>query len=148
MLGLRLIKFPACNFARAQILLHWIVAITEAITRIPVATRDLKWSRNLWNADASLYSVTQFCPPILDTRFDSDQTRMAESSDLAVDVKGVYKKYGKGKKANHVLKGLDMEVPYNTMLVSMQLDSYQRSHAGFILGFINTVLNCLSSLWQ
>ena len=46
---------------------------------------------------------------------------MAESSDLAVDVKGVYKKYGKGKKANHVLKGLDMEVPHNTMLVSVQL---------------------------
>ena len=46
---------------------------------------------------------------------------MAESSHLAVDVKGVYKKYSKGKKANHVLKGLDMEVPYNTMLVSVQL---------------------------
>ena len=46
---------------------------------------------------------------------------MADSSDLAVDVKGVYKKYGKGKKANHVLKGVDMEVPHNTMLVSVQL---------------------------
>ena len=44
---------------------------------------------------------------------------MAESSDLAVYVKGVYKQYGKGKKANHVLKGLDMEVPRSIMLVSV-----------------------------
>ena len=50
---------------------------------------------------------------------------MAESSDLAVDVRRVYKKYGKGKKENqHVLEGLDMEVPRNTMLVNLQL--YQR----------------------
>ena len=50
---------------------------------------------------------------------------MVESSDLAVDVRGVYKKYGKGKKKNHVLEGLDMEVPRNTMrLVSLRL--YQR----------------------
>ena len=39
--------------------------------------------------------------------------RMA--SELAVSVKDVYKKYGRGKKAKHVLKGLNMEVPYNTM---------------------------------
>ena len=39
--------------------------------------------------------------------------RMA--SQLAVSVKDVYKKYGRGKKAKHVLKGLNMEVPYNTM---------------------------------
>ena len=36
-------------------------------------------------------------------------------SELAVSVKDVYKKYGRGKKAKHVLKGLNMEVPYNTM---------------------------------
>ena len=64
---------------------------------------------------------------------------MAKSSGLVIDVKGVYKKYVKGKKANHVLKGLDMEVPHNTMLVSMQL--YYS-----LAWFINTVLNCLS-LW-
>ena len=39
------------------------------------------------------------------------------ASDLAISVKGVYKKYGRGKKAKHVLKGLDMEVPYYTMWV-------------------------------
>ncbi|XP_065918624.1 ABC transporter G family member 20-like [Dysidea avara] len=33
--------------------------------------------------------------------------------DLAVSVQGVYKSYGRGKKATHVLKGLTMEVPYN-----------------------------------
>ncbi|XP_065918928.1 ABC transporter G family member 23-like [Dysidea avara] len=35
--------------------------------------------------------------------------------DLAVSVQGVYKSYGKGKAATHVLKGLTMEVPYNTI---------------------------------
>ena len=35
--------------------------------------------------------------------------------DLAINARGVYKKYGRGKKAKHVLKGLNMEVPYNTM---------------------------------
>lgn len=40
---------------------------------------------------------------------------MASESDLAISVKGVYKKYGRGKKAKHVLKGLNMAVPYNTM---------------------------------
>ena len=37
------------------------------------------------------------------------------SEDLAISVRGVYKKYGRGKKAKDVLKGLNMEVPYNTM---------------------------------
>ena len=41
------------------------------------------------------------------------KTRMA--SDLAVNVKGVYKKYGRGKKAKEVLKGINIELPYNTM---------------------------------
>ena len=42
---------------------------------------------------------------------------------MAVDVRGVYKKYmalaKPGKKENNVLKGLDMEVPHNTMLVKL-----------------------------
>ncbi|XP_065918635.1 ABC transporter G family member 20-like [Dysidea avara] len=37
-----------------------------------------------------------------------------DPSDLAVSVQGVYKSYGRRKKATHVLKGLTMEVPYNT----------------------------------
>ena len=38
-----------------------------------------------------------------------------DQSELAVNVQGVYKSYGRGKKATHVLKGLTMEVPYYTM---------------------------------
>jgi len=38
-----------------------------------------------------------------------------DQSELAISVQEVYKSYGKGKKATHVLKGLTMEVPYNTM---------------------------------
>ena len=42
---------------------------------------------------------------------------------MAVDVRGVYKKYmalsRPGKKENNVSKGLDMEVPRNTMLVKL-----------------------------
>ena len=52
------------------------------------------------------------------------QKRMAESSDLAVYGKGVYKQYGKGKKVNHVLKGLEMEFSRNIMLVSVQISWY------------------------
>ncbi|XP_065916708.1 ABC transporter G family member 20-like [Dysidea avara] len=36
-------------------------------------------------------------------------------SELAISVQRVYKSYGRGKKATHVLKGLTMEVPYNTI---------------------------------
>ena len=35
--------------------------------------------------------------------------------ELAISVQEVYKSYGRGKKATHVLNGLTMEVPYNTM---------------------------------
>ena len=37
------------------------------------------------------------------------------ATDLAVSVKGVYKQYGRGKKAKKVLKGINMVVPYHTM---------------------------------
>ena len=67
---------------------------------------------------------------------------MAESSDLAVYVKGVYKQYGKGKKANHVLKGLDMEVSRNIMLVSVQI--YTNTILYYMITLtilLNTVVN-------
>ena len=37
------------------------------------------------------------------------------TSDLAVNVRSVYKKYGRGKEAKQVLMGINVEVPYNTM---------------------------------
>ena len=45
----------------------------------------------------------------------SNQGWKVMASDLAINVTGVYKKYGRGRKAKQVLKGLNMEVPYNTM---------------------------------
>ena len=41
--------------------------------------------------------------------------KLPMASDLAINATGVHKKYGRGRKAKHVLKGLNMQVPYNTM---------------------------------
>ena len=38
-----------------------------------------------------------------------------EGSELAIDVKDVYKQYGWGRKAVKVLKGINVDVPYNSM---------------------------------
>ena len=38
-----------------------------------------------------------------------------EESELAIEVRDVYKKYGQGKTAVKVLKGINMEVPYHSM---------------------------------
>ena len=35
--------------------------------------------------------------------------------ELAIEVRDVYKQYGRGNNATKVLKGINMEVPYHTM---------------------------------
>ena len=39
----------------------------------------------------------------------------AEKSELAIEVRDVYKKYGRGNSAVEVLEGIDMDVPYHSM---------------------------------
>ena len=38
-----------------------------------------------------------------------------EESELAIQVRGVYKQYGRGKNTVKALKGIDMDVPYHSM---------------------------------
>lgn len=38
-------------------------------------------------------------------------------SELAIKVTNVHKHYGRGRWAQRVLRGIDMDVPYHTMLV-------------------------------
>ena len=38
-----------------------------------------------------------------------------EGSELAIEVRDVYKQYGRGRKAVKVLKGIDVDVPYHSM---------------------------------
>ena len=40
-------------------------------------------------------------------------------SELAIRVINVHKKYGRGSRAIKVLKGINMDVPYHTMLVML-----------------------------
>ena len=39
----------------------------------------------------------------------------AEGSELAIEVRDVYKQYGRGRNAVKVLKGIDVHVPYHSM---------------------------------
>ena len=39
----------------------------------------------------------------------------AEGSELAVEVRDVYKQYGRGRNAVKVLKGINVDVAYNSM---------------------------------
>ena len=38
-------------------------------------------------------------------------------SELAIEVSNVHKQYGRGRRAQKVLKGINMNVPYYSMLV-------------------------------
>ena len=49
-------------------------------------------------------------------RATADQEMASEG--LAISVRSVCKKYGRGKKTKEVLKGLNMEVPYTEHYVS------------------------------
>ena len=40
--------------------------------------------------------------------------------ELAIKVSSVFKQYGRGRQAQRVLKGINMDVPYYNMLVSVQ----------------------------
>ena len=39
----------------------------------------------------------------------------AEGSELAIEVRDVYKQYGRGRNAVKVLKGIDVDVAYHSM---------------------------------
>ena len=40
---------------------------------------------------------------------------MAAEGELAIEVRNVHKKYGRGGSAVKVLKGINMDVPYHSM---------------------------------
>jgi len=44
-------------------------------------------------------------------------SNMSSSEELAIQVVNVYKQYGRGGKAQKVLKGINMDVAYHSMLV-------------------------------
>ena len=48
-------------------------------------------------------------------KFSMDFSDTGEVNSLAVQTRGVHKFYGYGRRANHVLRGIDVDVPYGTM---------------------------------
>ena len=88
-----------------------MVKTTALIKNGPLTSRDL----SEWSTCLMIRSVDGKKRGHITLKFSMDFSDNGEINSLALQTRNLHKFYGTGKKAFHVLRGLDVDVPYGTM---------------------------------
>lgn len=60
------------------------------------------------------------------------ETAEHDSSGFALQTRNVHKFYGAGKSAFHVLQGMDMDAPYGTMWVRLNITARDITYSDYV----------------